>query len=67
MTAGWTRSCNNASLINFGISINSRPHLNLSGMRWTEASATGTLTLRCLEASARWDENLPATRTTHAV
>jgi len=30
--------------------------LKLSGMRWTEAGATGILTLRCQEASNRWDE-----------
>jgi hypothetical protein len=30
--------------------------LKLSGMRWTEQGATGILTLRCLEASNRWDE-----------
>ncbi len=30
--------------------------LKLSGMRWTEPGATGILTLRCLEASNRWDE-----------
>jgi hypothetical protein len=33
--------------------------LKLSGMRWTEHGATGILTLRCLEASDRWDE-IPA-------
>jgi len=31
----------------------------LSGMRWTVAGATGILTLRCLEASDRWEE-IPA-------
>jgi hypothetical protein len=30
--------------------------LKLSGMRWTQAGATGILTLRCLEASNRWEE-----------
>ena len=30
--------------------------LKLSGMRWTEQGATGILTLRCLEASDRWEE-----------
>ena len=30
--------------------------LKLSGMRWTENGATGILTLRCLEASNRWEE-----------
>lgn len=30
--------------------------LKLSGMRWTEAGATGILTLRCQDASDRWDE-----------
>jgi len=25
-------------------------------MKWTEPGATGILTLRCLEASNRWDE-----------
>lgn len=30
--------------------------LKLSGMRWTEPGATGILTLRCQEASGRWDE-----------
>jgi hypothetical protein len=32
--------------------------LKLSGMRWTKAGATGILTLRCLEASDRWEEIL---------
>jgi hypothetical protein len=31
----------------------------LSGMRWTERGATGILTLRCHEASDRWDEIWP--------
>lgn len=31
----------------------------LSGMRWTIPGATGILTLRCLEASDRWEE-IPA-------
>lgn len=31
----------------------------LSGMRWTVSGATGILTLRCLEASDRWEE-IPA-------
>jgi hypothetical protein len=30
--------------------------LKLSGMKWTEPGATGILTLRCLEASGRWEE-----------
>ena len=30
--------------------------LKLSGMRWTEQGATGILTLRCHEASDRWDQ-----------
>jgi hypothetical protein len=30
--------------------------LKLSGMRWTEPGATGILTLRCQEASNRWDQ-----------
>jgi hypothetical protein len=33
--------------------------LKLSGMRWTERGATGILTLRCQEASGRWDEIWP--------
>jgi hypothetical protein len=32
--------------------------LKLSGMRWTQAGATGILALRCLEASGRWEEIL---------
>ena len=32
--------------------------LKLSGMRWTQAGATGILTLRCLQASDRWEEIL---------
>jgi hypothetical protein len=32
--------------------------LKLSGMRWTEHGATGILTLRCLQASDRWEEIL---------
>ena len=28
----------------------------LSGMRWTVSGATGILTLRCLEASDRWEQ-----------
>lgn len=34
----------------------------LSGMRWTVPGATGILTLRCLEASNRWEE-IPALHT----
>jgi hypothetical protein len=30
--------------------------LRLSGMRWTEPGATGILTLRCQEASNRWEQ-----------
>ncbi len=30
--------------------------LKLSGMRWTEHGATGILTLRCQEASNRWEQ-----------
>jgi hypothetical protein len=30
--------------------------LKLSGMRWTENGATGILTLRCQEASDRWEQ-----------
>jgi hypothetical protein len=30
--------------------------LKLSGMRWTEHGATGILTLRCQEASHRWEQ-----------
>ena len=30
--------------------------LKLSGMHWSVPGATGILTLRCLEASGRWDE-----------
>jgi hypothetical protein len=36
--------------------------LKLSGMRWTEHGATGILTLRCQEASNRWDEVWPQPR-----
>ena len=36
--------------------------LKLSGMRWTEHGATGILTLRCQEASNRWDETWPQPR-----
>jgi hypothetical protein len=36
--------------------------LKLSGMRWTEHGATGILTLRCQEASNRWDEIWPQSR-----
>jgi hypothetical protein len=32
--------------------------LKLSGMRWTQPGATGILTLRCLQASGRWEEIL---------
>jgi hypothetical protein len=32
--------------------------LKLSGMRWTQPGATGILTLRCLQASDRWEEIL---------
>ena len=34
----------------------------LSGMRWTRAGATGILTLRCLQASNRWEEILHPAR-----
>jgi hypothetical protein len=30
--------------------------LKLSGMRWSQPGATGILTLRCQEASHRWEE-----------
>ena len=33
--------------------------LKQSGMHWTEAGATGILTLRCQQASNRWDEIWP--------
>jgi hypothetical protein len=33
--------------------------LKLSGMRWTEDGATGILTLRCQEASNRWEQIWP--------
>ena len=36
--------------------------LKLSGMRWTEHGATGILTLRCQEASNRWEEIWPQPR-----
>jgi hypothetical protein len=37
--------------------------LKLSGMRWTEHGATGILTLRCQEASNRWDQTWQPART----
>ncbi|HEX9517787.1 MAG TPA: ISKra4 family transposase, partial [Streptosporangiaceae bacterium] len=37
--------------------------LKLSGMRWTEHGATGTLTLRCQQASNRWDQTWQPART----
>ena len=36
--------------------------LKLSGMHWTENGAAGILTLRCQEASGRWDETWPQPR-----
>jgi len=33
-----------------------RQRLKLAGMKWSIAGATGILTLRCLDASDRWDE-----------
>ena len=33
--------------------------LKLSGMRWTLPGAAGILTLRCMEASGRWEEIWP--------
>jgi hypothetical protein len=36
--------------------------LKLSGMRWTEHGATGILTLRCHEASGRWEQIWPRPR-----
>ena len=38
--------------------------LKLSGMRWTVAGATGILTLRCQEASNRWERDLASGHTT---
>jgi hypothetical protein len=35
-----------------------RQRLKMSGMRWTLAGATGILTLRCLQASDRWEQIL---------
>lgn len=40
--------------------------LKLSGMRWTQAGATGILTLRCQEASGRWDQTWTYPGRTHA-
>ncbi len=42
--------------------------LKLSGMRWSVRGATGIATLRCLEASDRWEEiwRLPRTQTSVA-
>ena len=41
--------------------------LKLSGMRWTEDGATGILTLRCQEASNRWEQTWSQTAShTHA-
>ncbi len=37
--------------------------LKLSGMRWTEHGATGILTLRCQQASNRWDQTWQPART----
>jgi hypothetical protein len=37
--------------------------LKLSGMRWTAHGATGILTLRCQEASNRWDQTWQPART----
>jgi hypothetical protein len=34
--------------------IGQRPRL--SGMRWSQPGATGILTLRCQQASGRWEE-----------
>jgi hypothetical protein len=38
----------------------------LSGMRWTVPGAAGVLTLRCLEASNRWEQVLTQPRHTPA-
>ena len=42
--------------------------LKLSGMRWSLRGATGIATLRCQDASGRWEENwkLPRTQTSVA-
>ena len=40
--------------------------LKLSGMRWSMPGAAGILTLRCLEASNRWEEILTHPRETPA-
>jgi hypothetical protein len=40
--------------------------LKLSGMRWSMPGAPGILTLRCLEASNRWEEILTQPRETPA-
>ncbi len=42
--------------------------LKLSGMRWSVRGATGIATLRCQEASGRWEEvwKLPRTQTSVA-
>ena len=39
-----------------GCKVHRRQRLKLSGMRWTLAGADGILTLRCLDASDRWEE-----------
>ena len=36
--------------------------LKLSGMRWSVPGAAGILTLRCLQASGRWEEILTQPR-----
>jgi hypothetical protein len=41
-------------------------HCKLSGMRWTLAGAYGILTLRCLDASGRWEETWTQPGRAHA-
>lgn len=41
------------------VQINRRQRCKLSGMRWTTRGAAAILTLRCLEASDRWEISPP--------
>lgn len=49
-------ACSSSGVVEAGCRSVIGQRLKLSGMRWTETGATGILTLRCHEASNRWDQ-----------
>ena len=55
----WFRQCGlfvGSGLVESGCKAVIGQRLKLSGMHWTCTGATGILTLRCQQASGRWEE-----------